>query len=71
MWMQERAGYDFRGGAFSMETGHFTQVVWKGTQRLGCASATCARMQVWVCNYDPPGNMQGDFQRNVGPSCNR
>lgn len=71
MWMQERAGYDFRGGGFSMETGHFTQVVWKGTQRLGCASVTCARMQVWVCNYDPPGNMQGDFQRNVGPTCSR
>lgn len=66
MWMQERAGYDFRRGGFSMDTGHFTQVVWRGSQRLGCASVTCSRMQVWVCNYDPPGNMQNEFQRNVG-----
>ena len=71
LWMQERAGHDFRRGGFSMATGHFTQVVWKSTQRLGCASATCQRMQVWVCNYDPPGNMEGDFQRNVGPGCAR
>jgi len=72
MWLEERSSYDFNRGGFSMSTGHFTQVVWKGTQRLGCGSATCNRMQVWVCNYDPPGNMEGDFQRNVGPgTCRR
>lgn len=45
-------------GAF----GHFTQVVWKDTQKVGCATVKCAPgtvlgMQSWytVCNYSPPG----------------
>lgn len=72
MWYRERDGYDFARGGFSMRTGHFTQVVWRGSQQLGCASATCGDMRLWVCNYDPPGNMQGDFQRNVLPTtCHR
>src|SRR5438105_3215553 len=28
MWYGEISKYDFRRGGFSMETGHFTQVVW-------------------------------------------
>lgn len=43
--------------------GHFTQLVWKESSRLGCASYLCAPgtikkdYQAWntVCNYDPPG----------------
>ena len=73
MWYRENASYDFAHGGFSMRSGHFTQVVWRGSQRLGCAAASCGNdMRLWVCNYDPPGNMQGDFQRNVLPtSCKR
>jgi hypothetical protein len=55
-----------------MQTGHFTQLVWVGTQRLGCGVAQCADMDVWVCRYDPPGNVQGRYQDNVLPtSCRR
>ena len=43
--------------------GHYTQVVWRNTQLLGCAYSTCqdARFtyEIWVCNYDPPGNFVG------------
>jgi hypothetical protein len=29
-------------------------------------------MDVWVCNYDPPGNMDGEFGKNVvATSCKR
>jgi hypothetical protein len=38
--------------------GHFTQVVWKSTQKVGCAVARDARREVWVCNYYPPGNLR-------------
>ena len=69
MWAEERAAYDFRRGGFSMETGHFTQVVWRGTTQVGCGSATCNGMAVWVCNYDPPGNVQGRYADNVKPGC--
>lgn len=41
--------------------GHFTQVVWKSTQAVGCAMAICQndqeRSEIWVCSYDPPGNI--------------
>ena len=40
--------------------GHFTQVVWKNTARLGCGKATAADGWTYVvCNYDPPGNFVG------------
>jgi uncharacterized protein YkwD len=68
LWYREHDHYDFARGGFSMRSGHFTQVVWRGSRSLGCASASCGDIRLWVCNYDPPGNMQGDFQRNVLPT---
>lgn len=42
--------------------GHFTQVVWKSSAQVGCATVKCAAGTVlsfdsWytVCNYNPPG----------------
>lgn len=67
-WVSERDQYDFGSGGFSMETGHFTQVVWMSTQRLGCAVRTCNNMDLWVCNYDAPGNMRGAYPQNVQPT---
>jgi hypothetical protein len=55
-----------------METGHFTQVVWRQTTQLGCGVSTCRGMDIWVCEYDPPGNVQGHYRQNVLPaSCQR
>lgn len=67
-WVSERSQYDFRNGGFSMQTGHFTQVVWASTRRLGCAVRTCGEMDLWVCNYDSPGNVQGGYPQNVQPT---
>jgi len=40
--------------------GHYTQVVWKNTRKVGCAMAICDdKSQVWVCNYEPIGNIVG------------
>lgn len=40
--------------------GHYTQVVWRRTRRLGCGMATCSNgAEIWTCNYDPPGNYLG------------
>ncbi|MDW8247055.1 MAG: CAP domain-containing protein [Sandaracinaceae bacterium] len=42
--------------------GHYTQVVWRRTQRLGCGVASCpSGEEIWVCNYDPPGNVIGQW----------
>lgn len=43
---------------------HYTQIVWKDTREVGCASAWGEHpkygvQEFWVCNYSPPGNMEG------------
>jgi hypothetical protein len=49
--------------------GHFTQVVWKSTTKLGCAKNTCSLGGVsgtlWACEYDPPGNDPSVVGQNV------
>jgi pathogenesis-related protein 1 len=42
-----------------LSCGHYTQIVWRESTKLGCGRASCDRQQVWVCNYDPPGNFLG------------
>lgn len=72
MWAAEEEHYDFRRPAFSMRTGHFTQVVWKDTMAVGCARVSCGRLDIWVCNYDPAGNVEGDYALNVAArGCSR
>lgn len=40
--------------------GHFTQVVWATTTKIGCGKATTASgNDIMVCNYSPAGNMSG------------
>jgi pathogenesis-related protein 1 len=65
MWYREVASYRFSSGGFSMNTGHFTQVVWVASQHIGCGVTTCQGLDVWVCNYDPPGNVEGQYRANV------
>lgn len=52
------------------QASHFTQVVWKGTSRVGCASVSCNLSMYdpswWpasfvVCNYAAPGNVAGQY----------
>ena len=67
MWYDEVKGYSFKQPGFSMQTGHFTQVVWRGTARVGCGRAQCRGLDVWVCQYDPPGNWEGQYKAHVLP----
>jgi len=39
--------------------GHYTQIVWRNTQYIGCGKATCGQKIVIVCNYNPAGNYIG------------
>ncbi|XP_033119196.1 Golgi-associated plant pathogenesis-related protein 1-like [Anneissia japonica] len=64
----EIAKYDFNKGEFTQGTGHFTQVVWKDSVRLGVGMAINSKKpnEVYaVFNYDPPGNVIGRFKENV------
>jgi hypothetical protein len=53
-----------------MQTGHFTQVVWKGSKQLGVgiAFANNDRKAIVVANYYPPGNYLGQFPQHVSPA---
>lgn len=64
-WYDEVSAYSYDNPGFSMKTGHFTQVVWKNSRRLGCAARQCGSMTLVVCRYDPPGNVMGQFKANV------
>lgn len=67
LWYDEIATYDFKHPGFSPATGHFTQLVWASTRQLGCGSVTCNGLDLWVCNYDPAGNVEGGYAANVKP----
>ncbi|KAI9754216.1 MAG: hypothetical protein M4579_004813 [Chaenotheca gracillima] len=69
-WGNERAQYNFAKQGFSEQTGHFTQVVWKGTKTVGCGRVKCDgknKTPGWyvVCEYYPAGNVGGEYDQNV------
>ncbi|KAK7022037.1 hypothetical protein VNI00_017072 [Paramarasmius palmivorus] len=61
LWADEVKDYDPNNPQYS----HFTQVVWKSTTELGCATADCSGTTYHVCEYNPPGNVIGQFPENV------
>ena len=67
MWYNElhNPGYNFNNPGYSSGIGHFTQVVWKGSTKLGCG---VSGMYV-CCRYSQAGNMNmpGYFEKNVLP----
>lgn len=52
---------------------HFTQVVWSASTELGCAVKSCQNVAglpqspapLYVCEYNPPGNVEGQYAENV------
>lgn len=41
------------------DVGHYTQIVWPTTTRVGCALASNGRADYLVCHYGPAGNIDG------------
>ncbi|ORY95871.1 CAP domain-containing protein [Syncephalastrum racemosum] len=66
-WYDEYKDYDYSNPGFTEGTGHFTQVVWKGTKQLGCALSDCSGKPLYVCEYSPAGNIVSgnEFEENV------
>jgi pathogenesis-related protein 1 len=69
-WAGEVSDYNYASNtcASGKECGHYTQIVWASTTRVGCGMATCStgspfsgatQWDFWVCDYEPPGNFIG------------
>jgi uncharacterized protein YkwD len=63
-WVSEGRWYNHQLNSCNAgkECGHYTQIVWKRSRRIGCARVTCSggRGVFMTCNYDPPGNYIGE-----------
>ena len=65
-WMAEEQYYDYSRSDYTSQTGHFSQCVWKGSQRIGLAVAHGkGGGTIVVANYIPRGNVRGMFGTNV------
>jgi pathogenesis-related protein 1 len=60
-WASESRDYSYQSNACRTDCGHYTQIVWRHSARIGCAVARGARREVWVCSYDPPGNYTNEW----------
>ena len=64
-WVAEKR--DFVNGPTPMfsrtgrweDVAHYTQIVWRGTTSVGCATAHGGSREYLVCRYWPPGNVVG------------
>jgi uncharacterized protein YkwD len=68
LWYHEYKLYNYSNPGFSMDTGHFTQMVWKDTTSVGFGMAAKGSRTVIVTNYYPAGNYAGEYVKNVVPT---
>ena len=65
-WYDEINQYDFNNPGYISGTGHFTQVIWKGSKQVGFGYAQARDGYYYgVANYYPAGNYIGEFEDNV------
>lgn len=69
-WASERSSYTWATNtcALGRQCGHYTQIVWRSSVGVGCATQRCttgspfSSSPTWffsVCDYDPAGNYTG------------
>jgi pathogenesis-related protein 1 len=72
LWGGEWSDYDYASNSCAplpAQCGHYTQLVWRDTLRVGCASRACTvnspfgsgPWNFYVCDYEPPGNYVGQW----------
>uniref|UniRef100_A0A3Q3JEJ0 SCP domain-containing protein n=1 Tax=Monopterus albus TaxID=43700 RepID=A0A3Q3JEJ0_MONAL len=68
-WVNEKQYYNYNSNTCSKVCGHYTQVVWASSYKVGCATQLCPNGireefspnegAIFVCNYAPAGNIDG------------
>ena len=66
LWVSEKR--DYRPGVFPYNSrsgdvenvGHYTQLIWRSSRQVGCASAVGVREEFLVCRYSEAGNVYGE-----------
>ena len=66
LWVSEKR--DYRPGVFPNNSrsgdvenvGHYTQLVWRSSREVGCATAVGTREEFLVCRYSDAGNVYGE-----------
>lgn len=65
-WYDEIEYYNFNSDSGNTASGHFSQVVWKGTREVGFGVTKNYNGQYFVvANYFPAGNTLGAYRENV------
>ena len=83
-WFIEKAYYDYDtlGCVAGKMCGHYTQVVWATSRKVGCAHHRCTPMKaadnsvkgdasIFACQYSPPGNYRGQRPYTKGAACSK
>ncbi|XP_067301642.1 peptidase inhibitor 15 [Pseudorasbora parva] len=78
-WFEENVDYDYENKYCPEDKmcGHYTQMVWANSNRIGCASHICDTLEgldfekatILVCNYYPQGNFEGENPYKAGDPC--
>ncbi|KAK2893097.1 hypothetical protein Q8A67_013085 [Cirrhinus molitorella] len=79
-WVDEVKDYDYNTNRCTKVCGHYTQVVWADSYKVGCAAEACPNGVaethfsslpgvIFVCNYATAGNYAGVLPYKAGPSC--
>ncbi|CAN6987817.1 unnamed protein product, partial [Brassica oleracea var. botrytis] len=65
-WVNQKSDYDYNSNTCADPLTNclsYTQVVWRNSVKLGCAKVSCINDggTYITCNYDPPGNIVGQW----------
>ncbi|XP_036376033.1 glioma pathogenesis-related protein 1b [Megalops cyprinoides] len=78
-WFNEVAEYTYSTKECKSVCGHYKQVVWAKSYKVGCAVQVCPngieefsnnpKSAIFVCNYGDAGNIKGHHPYKEGTSC--